>query len=100
MWKLKFNLKAYLSTATLPGQTTKMALTEEFMFQNVAYRPTVSITGVRTLQCKIFFKKIIFAHENMKKQSSKVAHNSQPAICFYYQPGCPKGLFQAEIGIL
>jgi hypothetical protein len=29
----------------LPGQTTKMALTEEFMFQNVAYRPTVYITG-------------------------------------------------------
>ena len=46
MWKLKFNLKAYLSTAALPGQTTKTALTEEFMFQNVAYRPTVYITGV------------------------------------------------------
>ena len=30
----------------LPGQTTKTALTEEFMFQNVAYRPTVYITGV------------------------------------------------------
>ena len=45
MWKLKFNLKAYLSTAALPGQTTKTALTEEFMFQNVAYRPTVYITG-------------------------------------------------------
>ena len=34
-----------LSTAALPGQTTKTALTEEFMFQNVAYRPTVYITG-------------------------------------------------------
>jgi hypothetical protein len=43
MWKLKFNLKAYLSTAALPGQTTKTALTEEFMFQNVAYRPTVYV---------------------------------------------------------
>ena len=42
----EINLKAYLSTAALPGQTTKMALTEEFMFQNVAYRPTVYITGV------------------------------------------------------
>jgi hypothetical protein len=42
----KYNLKAYLSTAALPGQTTKTALTEEFMFQNVAYRPTVYITGV------------------------------------------------------
>ena len=46
MWKLKFNLKAYLSTAALPVQTTKTALTEEFMFQNVAYRPTVYITGI------------------------------------------------------
>ena len=45
IWKLKFNLKAYLSTAALPGQITKTALTEEFMFQNVAYRPTVYITG-------------------------------------------------------
>ena len=26
------------STAALPNQTTKTALTEEFMFQNVAYR--------------------------------------------------------------
>ena len=29
-----------LPTAAMPGQTTKTALTEEFMFQNVAYRPT------------------------------------------------------------
>ena len=34
-----------LPTAAMPGQTTKMALTEEFMFQNVAYWPTVYITG-------------------------------------------------------
>ena len=33
----------------MPGQTTKTALTEEFMFQNVVYRPTVYITGVYTL---------------------------------------------------
>jgi len=33
-----------LPTAAMPGQTTKTALTEEFMFQNVAYRPTVYIT--------------------------------------------------------
>jgi hypothetical protein len=46
MRKLKFNLIAYLSTAGLPGQTTKTTLTEEFMFQNVAYRPTVYITGL------------------------------------------------------
>ena len=44
----EINLKAYLSTAALPGQTTKTALTEEFMFQNVAYRPTVYITGPLT----------------------------------------------------
>ena len=42
----EINLKAYLSAAALPGQTTKMALTEEFMFQNVAYRPTVYITRI------------------------------------------------------
>ena len=30
-------------------QTTKTALTEEFMFQNVAYRPTVYRTGGFTL---------------------------------------------------
>jgi hypothetical protein len=50
MLKLKFNPKAYLSTAALPGQTTKTALTEEFMFQNVAYRPTVSITGSKGIK--------------------------------------------------
>ena len=33
-------------TAAMPGQTTKTALTEEFMFQNVAYWPTVYRTGV------------------------------------------------------
>ena len=40
------NLSTRLSTAALPGQTTKTALTEEFMFQNVAYRPTVYRTGI------------------------------------------------------
>ena len=35
------NLSTRLSTAALPGQTTKTALTEESMFQNMAYRPTV-----------------------------------------------------------
>ena len=39
------NLSTRLSTAALPGQPTKTALTEEFMFQNVAYRPTVYRTG-------------------------------------------------------
>ena len=40
------NLSTKLSTAALPSQTTKTALTLEFMFQNVAYRPTVYITGL------------------------------------------------------
>ena len=40
------NLSTRLFTAALPSQTTKTALTEEFMFQNVAYRPTVYRTGI------------------------------------------------------
>ena len=40
------NLSTRLSTAALPGQTTKMAQTLESMFQNVAYRPTVYRTGI------------------------------------------------------
>ena len=39
------NLSTRLSTAALPGQTTKMAQTLESMFKNVAYRPTVYRTG-------------------------------------------------------
>ena len=42
------NLSTRLSTAALPGQTTKMAKTLESMFQIVAYRPTVYRTGVIT----------------------------------------------------
>ena len=44
------NLSTRLSTAALPGQTTKMAQTLESMFQNVAYRPTVYRTGVGTYE--------------------------------------------------
>ena len=44
------NLSTRLSTAALPGQTTKRALTVEFMFQNVAYRPTVYRTGGKGIQ--------------------------------------------------
>ena len=47
------NLSTRLSTAALPGQTTKTALTEEFMFQNVAYRPTVYRTGAETKALEI-----------------------------------------------
>jgi hypothetical protein len=42
------NLSTRLSTAALPGQTTKMAQTLESMFQNVAYRPTVYRTGAES----------------------------------------------------
>ena len=34
------------STFFLTASTAQMALTEEFMFQNVAYRPTVYRTGI------------------------------------------------------
>ena len=44
------NLSTRLSTAALPGQTTKMAQTLESMFQNVAYRPTVYRTGAPTAE--------------------------------------------------
>ena len=37
-----------LPTAAMPGQTTKTALKEEFMFQNVAYWPTVYRTGAKS----------------------------------------------------
>ena len=60
------NLSTKLSTAALPSQTTKTALTLEFMFQNVAYRPTVYITGDECIEslegkireCLFFYVKI------------------------------------------
>ena len=48
-------LKPIKSTAALPGQTTKTALTEEFMFQNVAYWPTVYRTGIFSKNTKLEF---------------------------------------------
>ena len=51
------NLSTRLSTAALPGQTTKMAQTLESMFQNVAYRPTVYRTGPRTIGNELENKK-------------------------------------------
>ena len=48
------NLSTRLSTAAWPGQTTKTAQTLEFMFQNVAYWPTVYRTGAeRQLLAKL-----------------------------------------------
>ena len=51
------NLSTRLSTAALPGQTTKMAQTLESMFQNVAYRPTVYRTGIICQES--LYKKIV-----------------------------------------
>jgi hypothetical protein len=36
---------------------------------------------------------VIFAYENIKKQPSKVAHNSQPTVFFHYWHGYLKGPF-------
>ena len=57
------NLSTRLSTAALPGQTTKMAQTLESMFQNVAYRPTVYRTGGISIHAVVVFglgKKLLF----------------------------------------
>ena len=51
----------------MPSQTTKTALTEEFMFQNVAYRPTVYITGLHTDQSKEAYA------ENLVKIASELS---------------------------
>ena len=52
-----FPLLLNLPTAALPGQTTKTALTEEFMFQNVAYRPTDFKVGFYAVGVYRFFLK-------------------------------------------
>jgi hypothetical protein len=51
---------------------------------------------VGTLQCKKSFKNLVFAHENMKKQPSKVAHNSQPAIIFITGLAAQKAHFRQK----
>ena len=51
---------------------------------------------VQTLQCKTIFKNLIFAHENMKKQPLKVAHNSQPAIFFITGLAAQKAHFRQK----
>ena len=62
------NLSTRLSTAALPGQTTKMAQTLESMFQNVAYRPTVYRTGLLCFQKRIVAAATIW--ENTVNQNS------------------------------
>ena len=61
------NLSTRLFTAALPGQTTKTALTEEFMFQNVAYRPTVYRTGVNS--------KSVLIRPTIKAVNTKISKN-------------------------
>jgi hypothetical protein len=41
-------------------------------------------------------KKFIFAHENMKKQPSKVAHKSQPVIFFITGLAAQKAHFRQK----
>jgi hypothetical protein len=41
-------------------------------------------------------KYLIFAHENMKKQPSKVAHNSQPAFFFITGLAAQKAHFRQK----
>ena len=73
------NIKIYLSTAALPGQTTKMAITEEFMFQNVAYWPTVYITGITLLYSENDNYSLIaykWHKSNFKNVSMKCSENN------------------------
>jgi hypothetical protein len=66
------------------------------MFKNVLTFVSSNFL-VRTLQCKKKgFKILIFAHENMKKQPSKVAHNSQPAIFFITDLAAQKAHFRQK----
>ena len=78
------NLSTRLFTAALPGQTTKTALTEEFMFQNVAYRPTVYRTGDGALAhwtTQPVFKVLIFSYITGPCQVIETGSNTlQPCV--------------------
>ena len=54
----------------LTASSAQMAQTEEFMFQNVAYRPTVYRTGASAFKSRINFQiqKIDCEHKFMKKR--------------------------------
>ena len=80
------NLSTRLSTAALPGQTTKMAQTLESMFQNVAYRPTVYRTGTAIkIELTIFHLigmhkrhfRILWRHTIHRMQNGNGKHNIQ-----------------------
>ena len=96
VWKLKFKYQTQ-STAALPDQTIKTALTEEFMFQNVAYRPTVYKTGlvmqkdhVKYLRMNIWPSPVYLSLgiiQNFSKNRKKVkkkSHQIFPKLKFYY----------------
>jgi hypothetical protein len=73
---------------------TKFLTTKKYFtnFLKIIFTFVSSNFLVQTQQCQKTLKKINFAHENMKKQSSKVAHNSQSAN-FFITGRCPKGPF-------
>ena len=48
-----------------------MAQIEEFMFQNVAYRPTVYITGIRTIPLSLLLKLFFCPRKVEKIKKSK-----------------------------
>ena len=43
-----------------------------------------------TMQCLQKNLNLFFAHENIKKRASKVAHNRPQTFFSQVQPGCPK----------
>jgi hypothetical protein len=51
---------------------------------------------MQTLKCKKKIENLIFAHESMKKQPSKVAHNSQPALFFITSLAAQKAHFRQK----
>ena len=60
---------------------------------NPAVKPILSLKKISFMQvivadASMFFTKLFFAHENMKKPSSKVVHNRP--ICFHYCAELPK----------
>ena len=69
------NLSTKLSTAALPSQTTKTALTLEFMFQNVAYRPTVYITGGVTILTRGKLVVSQFHNRSCIAETHKLSHS-------------------------
>jgi hypothetical protein len=81
----------------LTASTAQMAQTEEFMFQNVAYRPTVYRTGNSPKKCPRKFtqkeqfihlvcprKFTFYVHENSATQNFNLIFWIQIVFCFKY----------------